>query len=222
MTPERGRGVVLVLSMLAAAATLAVVAHRDSDLMALDETSAMELASGVESPARREEIAAGGTRLFARNGVCVCGASPRSCRPLNSCCAVYSCAWLRRGLEHPQAHTHIVFMHSDGRCHRSLVCVHRKPSQREGGGLSSSCEHDGCPSHAHAPVHGSSLGARAVPTPARQRIEGTSIRVATGRDELQQMTAEQRSADEAEAAHTLQHYVAQVCVRTRARVGMVS
>lgn len=48
------------------------------------------------------------------------------------------------------------------------------------------------------------------------------MRVATGRDQLQQMSAEQRSADEASAAETLQHYVAQVCARTRARIGVVS
>jgi hypothetical protein len=48
------------------------------------------------------------------------------------------------------------------------------------------------------------------------------MRVATGRDQLQQMTAEQRSADEASAAETLQHYATQVCARTRARIGVFS
>ena len=110
MMPERGRGVklgvVLVLAVLAAAATLTVVAQRSSDPMALDEASALALATGDESPAKREEIASGGTFIaelrrsldVARNGVC--GTSPRLCRPLHSFRAFYFCAWLRRGLAH--------------------------------------------------------------------------------------------------------------------------
>ena len=102
MTPERGRGVklsvVLVLAVLSAAATLAVVAQRSSDPMALDEASALALASGDESPAKREEIASGGTRFIAelrssldvaRNGVC--GASPRVSSPAFWLCSVFLC-----------------------------------------------------------------------------------------------------------------------------------
>jgi hypothetical protein len=172
MTPERGRGVklgvVLVLALLAAAATLAVVAQRSSDPMALDEASALALASGDESPAKREEIASGGTRFIAelrssldvaRNGVC--SASPSLCRPLHSGCAVYFCAWLRHGLAHPLAHAHIVFLQSR-MCSVHAVhavtavlcaCTAKCGRERESGGLRPSCEHDWCPAHAHAPVH---------------------------------------------------------------------
>ena len=63
MAPQRGRGLKLgvALAVLAAAATLVVVAQRGSARTALSEANALALAAGAVSRAQKEDIAAGGT-----------------------------------------------------------------------------------------------------------------------------------------------------------------
>ena len=47
---------------------------------------------------------------------------------------------------------------------------------------------------------------------ARQRVGSTSVRVAEGRDQLEQLPADERAADTAAAAHALKSYIAQEAV----------